>query len=356
MAAPTSKGATKTGMLIWDDANDKWIAWDSTVDVAKVTGDISTVNSTTTVLDPAGVNVFTGTGEDVKDYKSIGISIIASHDSATNGLTFQFSSDNTNWDKVHSFTYTGGTGKFFNMPVESRYFRIVYTNGGTLQTYFRLQTIYHATMTKESTLRLSEDIDAETAAQLGRTVMAGKINGVYRNVVLDESTGVLPMITYEHHEIHSGSHFEYTEVTDLAINNVWDIQITTPDTTKWSHFVISFNTENETEWWFWENVTITTPGTAITEINSNRNSVTAATTTLASITNTSLANANADTAVASATLLKHGISGAVRVGGSASARQEIILKQDEDYSLRFDASVAGYVSVNLTWYEHTDVT
>lgn len=324
------------------------------VDIAQVTGDLSTNNSTTDVLD-AGI-LFTGTADEVIDYKSIGINVIASHVSATDGLTFQFSSNGADWDKVHSFTLPAATAKFFNIPVESRYFRIVYTNGGTLQTYFRLQTIYHATMTKESTLRISEDIDGETAAQLGRVVMVGKVNSVYRNITLDASTGALPTLTDPHHEIHNGNMFSYIEVEDLALNNVVDIQITTPNTTKWAHFTFSFDTESETEWWLWENVTINVAGTAVTEINLNRNSATVNTTTLAKITNTTLANANADTAVAAATQIAHGISGSGRKAlGSATHENEVMLKQNEDYTLRFEATAAGYVSWNISWYEHTDL-
>jgi len=171
---------------------------------------------------------------------------------------------------------------------------------------------------------------------------------------LDASTEALEVISYVHHEVHAGNMFEYTVATDLALNNVWDVQITTPNTTKWAHMTGWFQTESETNWWLWENVTINTPGTAVTEINCNRNSTTTATTTLASITNTSLANANSDTAVAGATELMSGISGAGKDSGSGPDREEIILKQNEDYSFRFEAAAAGYVSLHLIWYEHTD--
>jgi hypothetical protein len=142
------------------------------VNVERVTGDISTNNSTATVLGNGAT--FTGVADDVADYKSIGLAVIASHASATDGLSCEFSSDGTNWDITHTFTIPATTGKFFNLPVEAQYFRIVYTNSAAVQTYFRLQVIYHATITKESTLRLSEDIDGETAAELSRSVIAGE--------------------------------------------------------------------------------------------------------------------------------------------------------------------------------------
>lgn len=153
-----------------------------TANLAQVTGVVSTNNSTTAVLG-AGAT-FTGVSDDVKNYKSIGVLVIASHTSAADGMSLQFSSDGTNWDKAHLFTLPAATAKFFNLPVEARYFRVVYTNGGTIQTYFRLQVIYHATNTMPSTLRLGTAIDAETAAELTRSVISGLdvSSGLFVNV------------------------------------------------------------------------------------------------------------------------------------------------------------------------------
>jgi hypothetical protein len=143
---------------------------------------VSTVNSTTATL---GIGAaFTGTAEDVSSYKSVGINVIASHASAANGLSLEFSSNGTNWDTKRVFTIPADTGKFFNMPVEAKYFRVVYTNGATGQTAFRLQTIYHGTVTKESTLRLGDAVDVETAASLSRSVVTGLDvgSGLFKNV------------------------------------------------------------------------------------------------------------------------------------------------------------------------------
>ena len=336
-----------------DEAASTGSASVTDVDIASSQGKVSTLNSTAGVLD-AGL-VFTGTGEDVSDFKSIGINVIAPHASATDGMTFQFSSDNVNWDKVHSFTLSAATATFYNIPVEAQYFRVVFTNGGTLQTYFRLQVIYHATMTKESTLRLSDDIVGESAAQLGRVVITGKVGtNIFRNVTLDAATSVLPTLPYETHEINQGNMFSFEEKIDLAINHVYDIQITTPNTTKWSHFLFAFSVESETEWWFWEDVNIILAGAAVTTINRNRNSATVPTLTIKVIENDTLVLANADTAVAGATSLAHGIAGAGRDAGSADRADKIILKQNEDYTLRFEATAAGYISWILKWYEHID--
>ena len=200
--------------------------------------------------------------------------------------------------------------------------------------------------------KLSVDADSYRAL---RSALYGYNGTNWRNLRIDLATRTLQVIDYAHHEIHSGNHYVCREVVDLPINNVYDIQITTPNTTKWGHMIFSFEVENETEFWVYENVTINIAGTALTCGNRDRNSANTAGISLAGIQNTSIANANADTAIAGATLLAHGILGSgVQEGGASSSREEVILKQNEDYTVRFSASAAVYVNFQLDWYEHTN--
>ncbi len=173
-------------------------------------------------------------------------------------------------------------------------------------------------------------------------------------VTIDALSRSNVVVQFEHHNIHEGDNYFYSEVMDLPANNVLDIQITTPNTTQWAHMTAEFEVENETEWWVYENVIINVAGAAVAELNSNRNSVNVNTTQLATITNANIANANADTAIAGATLLFHGIAGAgKKIGGAGSSRQEIILATNEDYTIRFEATAAGYVAPLIRWYEFT---
>lgn len=172
--------------------------------------------------------------------------------------------------------------------------------------------------------------------------------------VLDRATWAVKVVLYSHYEIHAGSHYHIRDVTDISINNVFDVQWTTPDTTKWAHFTFTLTCEAETEWYIYEGVTINTPGTAITPVNNNRNSTNTSTATIASISNTSVSNANADTAVAGATEIGHGIVGAGRTGGIENRDDEIVLKQNTIYCMRAIANAAGYVNFLMTWYEHTN--
>ena len=187
------------------------------------------------------------------------------------------------------------------------------------------------------------------------TARYGSATSETDEVRIDGSTNSLQVIDYAHHEIHGGSGYDYTEVVDQVQNAVRDIQITTPAGAKWAHMVIDFFCEAETEFWLWENVSIVTPGTGITPRNHNRNSSDSSTLVVKYIDNSSLANANSDTDASGATQLEHQFVGAgKKVGGSTSSREEWILKANEDYTVRWDATNAGYVTYHIDWYEHTD--
>lgn len=108
-----------------------------------ISGFVSSDNSSASTL---GIGAtFTGTGEDVSKYSTVSVTIESDVDSAGGGVSMEFSSDNTNWDIISTvLTYNQSCLKFSqNFVVEARYFRIVYTNGGSAQTFFRLQTLYH---------------------------------------------------------------------------------------------------------------------------------------------------------------------------------------------------------------------
>lgn len=127
---------------------------------------ISTANSTTANL--AGAAVFTGTSEDVSAYAEARVSVFSSHVSATNGLSLQQSSDGTNWDFVDVFTVAATNGQVYSVPVYAQFFRLVYTNGATLTTSLRIETVYHGVRTKPSAVRpqdaRSNEIDVEESA------------------------------------------------------------------------------------------------------------------------------------------------------------------------------------------------
>ena len=172
---------------------------------------------------------------------------------------------------------------------------------------------------------------------------------------LDASTLAWKTIDYPHSEIHSGNHFFCKDAIILSINNYIDFQIVTPDLTKWGHWEVVFTTSSEFEYWLYEGVTINTPGIACVGIDRNRNTRNTAGITHAYIVNTSEANANIDTTVSGSLQMAHGMIGAGKQqGGQGSSRQELVLKQNTAYSLRFKAIAAGYIDWLADWYRHTD--
>ncbi len=171
-------------------------------------------------------------------------------------------------------------------------------------------------------------------------------------ITIDPTTSAITVISDAEYRIHEGNSFFVMEFANLANNNVRDLQITTPNTTEWTHFTFEFETEVEYQWFFYENVTINVAGANHPEYGHNRTNAHAATLVVNFIDNINVGAANADTAVAGATVIAQGISGSNKDGGSAAHELEIILAQNEDYSLRYVANAAGYVNYHLDWYEH----
>lgn len=151
-------------------------------------GTISTNNSTTATLLAAAT--FTGTGEDALNYNEIRITVIASHASATDGLSIQQSSDNSNWDITDTYTVPASTGKTYSVPRQARYFRIVYTNGGTNQTSFRLQSILNRLGARVSSQRAGDAYTNETDLEQQQSFLMG-YNGSTWDRIRTVGTGVL---------------------------------------------------------------------------------------------------------------------------------------------------------------------
>jgi hypothetical protein len=170
---------------------------------------------------------------------------------------------------------------------------------------------------------------------------------------VDYLTETLQTISYEHHEIHNGVHYIVSDVADLSVNNVLDIQLITPNTTKWTHITFQLDCESETEWYIYEGVTIINAGDTITPYNNNRNSNNLSGNILYKQSNTSITNANLDTNITGAIQLEHGVVGTGKKSlGTDSRDKELVLKQNTAYCFRGIANTAGYLDFLMSWYEH----
>ena len=180
--------------------------------------------------------------------------------------------------------------------------------------------------------------------------------GEVDDVRIDASTNTLQSIEYEHHEIHSGSHYFVCSYVDLTAGQVLDFTWLMPDSAVWTHWVWDIDSEAEFNWLVYEGATATNPlDNTITPRNNNRNSNNTSGTTMKYEIQANLAAANADTDVTSATLLESGITGSgKKLTGSTNRASELVLDQASLYCLRGIATEAGYVNFCMQWYEHTD--
>ena len=165
---------------------------------------------------------------------------------------------------------------------------------------------------------------------------------------LDKSTNTIQNIEYEHHEIHSGSSFTACYKAELGNGASADLLVVTPNTTSWAHMIYKIDVEAEADITVYEAPTAT-PGTAITAYNRNRNSATAATTT---VTHTPTEITEGTTIISSA----H-IGSGRDVGGGSRGTHEFVLKQNTKYLYRVTNATTtnNYVSIKLDWYEHTNI-
>lgn len=140
-------------------------------------GHICTSNSTSTPLGVGGV--FTGVATDIINYGVIMVMVKASHPSAIKGLSIQFSCNGIDWDSTDDYTIYANTGKTFSFQTACKYYRIVYTNGDTVQTYFRLSAVIKPYYVKPSSHRVGDIIAEDDDAELTKSVLTAKYDSIF---------------------------------------------------------------------------------------------------------------------------------------------------------------------------------
>lgn len=131
-------------------------------------------NQTTSTL--AGDATWTPGSDDLLGYSNVTIQLYADQGSASSGMTFQFSTDDTNFDDVYRFTMSSGTRRF-QFPVCARYFRTVYTNGSTAQGAFRVAAYGHKAGVLTSIHRLEDETKIDRSAQLVKSALIAQKDG-----------------------------------------------------------------------------------------------------------------------------------------------------------------------------------
>jgi hypothetical protein len=167
-------------------------------------------------------------------------------------------------------------------------------------------------------------------------------------MMVDKATRSIPEMDYEHHEIHVGDAFYFTDIATVNNGNVREYIMVTPNTTKWCHLVWEISGTLITTVEIFEGTTTSDNGTEITIYNRNRNNGTSST-----------MNAyHTPTITLDGTKLyaeKFGVSGgnSIRIGGVVRSAQEVILKQNTKYLFRVTSgSASNDISSKFRWYSH----
>lgn len=160
----------------------------------------------------------------------------------------------------------------------------------------------------------------------------------------DSATHAINVVDYEHHEIHSGSHFFIADHdTSVAVNETLEFVFTTPDTTKWAHLTLQFASILGATLDVYEGTADIVGGTPVVPKNNNRNSATASVMTVLV----------EPTSVTDGTKIAGFMAGAGRTAGNVDRDKEFVLKQNTSYLFRFtslaNSNAWSYVG---EWYEH----
>lgn len=171
---------------------------------------------------------------------------------------------------------------------------------------------------------------------------------------IDTATWADITIDYAHHELHDGNHFFSSINKELDTGDSLIIHVTTPDTTRWAHFLFSIGVEGKTTIEVFEDATITND-TTFNAFNSNRNDTTASILTLEyKLTNVGLDTSGSTVIIPHMTFGTSGVNPTKPgTGGTLGRESEIILKQNTEYiwiitSLADNNNINGFAN----WYEH----
>lgn len=183
-------------------------------------GLVSTDNSSTSVL--AKNASFTGTGVDALNYASVIINVYTdAPTSANNGLLLQFSSDNTNWDVCIDYKVKKNEWRVFHSQVKARYCRVVYNNGDTAQTTFRLQTLLHRSPIASATKTIG--LDEFVSDQIQGAVVTG-VRRDLPGTLVDAENKVAPLQVNKDGELRV-DRFEMQEVKNLLKEILAELRI-----------------------------------------------------------------------------------------------------------------------------------
>lgn len=162
---------------------------------------------------------------------------------------------------------------------------------------------------------------------------------------IDGVTGTLQAIEFEHHEIHDGDHFFYSDCIALASSATQDYMLTVPNDNVRKHFTFGVTGSGSITIAFFEG-TDKTGTTAQTIYNNDRDS----TTTPGLTVHKGTSGGSTD-----GTDIHPDCGGANKQTGVIERQKEIILKTNTKYIMRITSGSANNnIATHFDWYEHID--
>jgi len=155
----------------------------------------------------------------------------------------------------------------------------------------------------------------------------------------------------EHHLVHAGKHFTTSVIdadTDSGGSKNW--AFVSPDTTTRIHLTGQLYSSSSGVLEFYENPTMTGSGNAITILNNDRNSVTSP--TLAFYDDPTVTGSDIGSRLVVQTIGTKATGPFGGAGGNVNRAREFILKQGEQYLVKFvPDNDDTRLSLSLEWYE-----
>jgi len=173
-----------------------------------------------------------------------------------------------------------------------------------------------------------------------------KVSGKY-GPSIDPATRALVVIDFEHHEIHDGDHFFYTDLNTLGSAGTVAYLLTVPVTSKSIHMTFSATGSAITQVDLYEDSDRV--GTTVqTARNSDRNS-----SNVSELVIHKAVSAGTTDGTLIWTMKSGSTGGSSRQGMTAGRSSEIILKNNTKYLLVFTSGTAdNLTNLQLEWYLH----
>lgn len=152
---------------------------------------VDATNSSTATLTSG--SVFTGTWQSSLNYSAISVQAFADQASAASGLQVQQSQDGTNADTSDNFSVSASTNFQTTVNLTGKYYRIKYTNGGTGQATFRLQTVAQTSevvLPRTLTTLGNLKVEVQNAQALGQTTKSASTSVT---IASDQSSSAQPL-------------------------------------------------------------------------------------------------------------------------------------------------------------------